>query len=86
MQIFDDFSLRISHHDADKNQIDADLENSGRVARFDFRFPGFLRSGGAASGSGTSWTLRGSGCGSGVASRRFLTAQNERTSQTQRCA
>ena len=36
MQIFDDFSLRISNHDADKNQIDANLENGRRVARFYF--------------------------------------------------
>ena len=44
MQIFDDFSLRISHHDADKNQIHADLENGRRIVRFYFWFPGFLRS------------------------------------------
>ena len=72
MQILDDFSLRIPDHDADKNQIDADLENGRRVTRFYFWFPGFLRSSWTGVLRGARRGLRGGRLRAFIASGRRL--------------
>ncbi len=73
MQIFDEFPLRISNDDADQDEIHADFEYRGRVARFDFRFFGLLRrSGSAGVLRGARRSLRGGGRTSVIASGRRL--------------